>query len=164
MPKAYLIDMDGVLIRGNQVIPGALAFIDRLQTARVPCLVLTNNSFFTPRDHHARLQGMGFNISVEAIFTSVLATAYFLHQQRPGGSAYVVGEAGLTTALHDIGYIFTEHTPEYVVLGETVSYSFERLSTRYAWLPQALVLLPQILTSLVPQNRGRSWHVGPSRR
>jgi NagD protein len=129
MPKAFLIDMDGVLIRGNQAIPGATAFIDQLQATGAPFLVLTNNSFFTPRDHQARLQGMGFNISVEAIFTSALATALFLHQQRPGGSAYVVGEAGLTTALHDIGYIFTEHAPEYVVLGETVSYSFERLST-----------------------------------
>jgi NagD protein len=129
MPKAYLIDMDGVLIRGNQAIPGALAFIDRLQTASAPFLVLTNNSFFTPREHQARLQGMGFNISADTIFTSALATAYFLHQQRPGGSAYVVGEAGLTTALHDIGYIFTEHAPEYVVVGETVSYSFDRLTT-----------------------------------
>jgi NagD protein len=72
---------------------------------------------------------LGFNIPLEAIFTSALATAHFLHQQRPQGSAYVVGEAGLTTALYDIGYIFTEHAPEYVVLGETVSYSFERLST-----------------------------------
>jgi NagD protein len=129
MPKAYLIDMDGVLIRGLQAIPGATAFIDRLQAVGAPFLVLTNNSFFTPRDHQARLQGLGFNIPVEAIFTSALATAHFLHQQRPQGSAYVVGEAGLTTALHDIGYIFTEHAPEYVVLGETVSYSFERLST-----------------------------------
>ena len=129
MPKAYLIDMDGVLIRGDQAIPGAMACIERLQAAGAPFLVLTNNSFYTPRDHQARLQQLGFNIPLEAIFTSALATAHFLHRQRPQGSAYVVGEAGLTTALYDIGYIFTEHAPEYVVLGETVSYSFEHLST-----------------------------------
>jgi NagD protein len=129
MPKAYLIDMDGVLIKGNQAIPGATAFIDRLRTAGAPFLVLTNNSLFTPRDHRVRLQAMGFDIPVESIFTSALATAHFLHWQRPGGSAYVVGEIGLTSALHDVGYILTEYAPEYVVLGETVSYSFERLST-----------------------------------
>jgi NagD protein len=129
MPEAYLIDMDGVLIRGNQAIPGAPAFIERLRGAGAPFLVLTNNSFFTPRDHQARLQALGFNIPVASIFTSALATAHFLHQQRPGGSAYVVGETGLITALHNVGYILTEHAPEYVVLGETVSFSFERLST-----------------------------------
>ncbi|GIX49451.1 MAG: acid sugar phosphatase [Candidatus Tectimicrobiota bacterium] len=129
MPKAYLIDMDGVLVRGNRPIPGAPDFIARLQAAGIPFLVLTNNSFFTPRDHQARLQAMGFDIPAAAIFTSALATAAFLHRQRPHGTAYVVGEAGLTTALHDIGYTLTEHAPEYVVLGETVSFSFERLST-----------------------------------
>ncbi len=129
MPRAYLIDMDGVLIRGTQAIPGAPEFIARLNAAGAPFLVLTNNSFFTPRDHQARLQGMGFDLDAESIFTSALATAQFLHRQRPGGTAYVVGETGLTTALHDIGYVLTEHQPEYVILGETISLSFERLST-----------------------------------
>jgi NagD protein len=92
-------------------------------------LLLTNNSLFTPRDHQARLRAMGLDIPSTSIFTSALATAHFLLQQRPNGSAYVVGEAGLTTALHDIDYVLTEHAPEYVVLGETLSFSFERLST-----------------------------------
>ena len=129
MPKAYLIDMDGVLITGRQAIAGAAAFLDRLQATRTPFLVLTNNSLFTPRDHQARLLAIGLDIPAASIFTSALATAHFLQQQRPNGFAYVVGEAGLTTALHDIGYVLTEHAPEYVVLGETISYSFERLST-----------------------------------
>jgi NagD protein len=127
--KAYLIDMDGVLIKGRHPIAGAATFLDRLQVTGTPFLVLTNNSLFTPRDHCARLQAMGLDIPALSIFTSALATAHFLQQQRPNGSAYVVGEAGLTTALHDIGYVLTEHAPDYVVLGETVSYSFERLST-----------------------------------
>lgn len=129
MPKAYLIDMDGVLIKGRHAISGAADFLARLQTAKAPFLLLTNNSLFTPRDHQARLRAMGLDMPATSIFTSALATAHFLQQQRPDGSAYVVGEAGLTTALHDIGYVLTEHAPEYVVLGETLSFSFERLST-----------------------------------
>jgi len=129
MPKAYVIDMDGVLVQGRTVIPGAPAFLERLRAAGAPYLLLTNNSLFTPRDHQARLQAIGLTIPVGAIFTSALATAQFLERQRPAGTAYVIGESGLTTALYDVGYILTEHNPEYVVLGETVSFSFERLST-----------------------------------
>ena len=129
MPKAYLCDMDGVLITGNQVIPGAIEFLERLRSAKAPFMVLTNNSRFTPRDHQAHLQAMGLDISAESIFTSALATARFLDQQHPKGSAYVIGEPGLTTALHEAGYVLTEHTPDYVILGETKSYSFENLTT-----------------------------------
>jgi NagD protein len=127
--KAYLIDMDGVLIRGNQVIPGAEAFIGRLRKAGNPYMVLTNNSRLTPHDHHMQLTAMGFDIAPDCIFTSALATSGFLEHQRPGGSAYVIGEAGLTTAMHEIGYQLTEHEPDYVVLGETNSYSFANLTT-----------------------------------
>jgi NagD protein len=128
MFKAYLTDMDGVLIRGNQTIPGAIEFIERLKAVKAPFLVLTNNPRFTPRDHEARLRAIGLDIPASAIFTSALATARFLDAQRPRGSAFVIGEAGLTTALHEIGYILTEHDPDYVVLGETVSYSVEQLT------------------------------------
>jgi NagD protein len=92
-------------------------------------MVLTNNSRYTPRDHEVRLRAAGLDIAAESIFTSALATARFLNRQRPGGSAFVIGEAGLTTALHEIGYTFTEHDPDYVVLGETASYSFESITT-----------------------------------
>jgi NagD protein len=129
MSKAYLSDMDGVLIRGSRTIPGAVEFVEKLKTVNAPFLVLTNNSRFTPRDQQARLQAIGLEIEAKNIFTSALAAARFLDSQRPRGSAFVIGEAGLTTALHEIGYVLTEHSPDYVVLGETTSYSFEQLTT-----------------------------------
>ncbi|KAB8141433.1 HAD family hydrolase [Chloroflexia bacterium SDU3-3] len=128
MPKNYLSDMDGVLVRGSDPVPGANEFIDRLQAAGAKFLLLTNNSIYTQRDLQARLARIGLNVPAESIYTSAMATARFLHTQRPGGSAYVVGESGLTTALHDIGYVITEHQPDYVVVGETTSYSFERIT------------------------------------
>jgi NagD protein len=120
--------MDGVLVLGSQVVPGANEFIQRLQQAGAKFLVLTNNSLYTPRDLHVRLQRIGLAVPISAIYTSALATAQFLATQHPGGSAYVIGEAGLTTALHDAGYIITDQQPEYVVLGETTAYSFERIT------------------------------------
>lgn len=124
----YLMDMDGVLVRGAQIIPGADDFIARLRAAGKPFSILTNNSLYTPRDLQARLALSGLHVSVDELYTSAMATAQFLHRQMPNGSAYVIGEAGLTTALHDIGYILTETRPDYVVLGETLAYSFVRLT------------------------------------
>jgi NagD protein len=126
--KNYLTDMDGVLVHGSTLIPGAAEFIQRLRAKDIPFLVLTNNSLYTPRDLQVRLSYIGLNIPPEAIFTSALATAQFLHGQRPGGRAFVIGESGLTTALHDVGYILTDQDPEYVVLGETTTYSFARIT------------------------------------
>ena len=126
--KHYLIDMDGVLLRGAALIPGAAEFLQRLRAQGIPFLILTNNSRYIPRDLQVRLSYMGLDVPPEAIFTSALATAQFLHAQRPGGRAYAVGESGLTTALHDIGYTLTDQEPEYVVLGETTTYSFERIT------------------------------------
>jgi NagD protein len=128
MPKNYICDMDGVLVRGSQVVPGANQFIQRLQQAGAKFLVLTNNSLYTPRDLYVRLQRIGLEVPPNAIYTSALATAQFLNSQHPGASAFVIGEAGLTTALHDIGYVLTDQSPEYVVLGETTAYSFERIT------------------------------------
>jgi NagD protein len=126
--ESWLMDMDGVLIHEQAVIPGAERFVGRLRELGRPFLVLTNNSMYTPRDLAARLAGIGLRLPEERIWTSAMATANFLHSQRPEGSAFVVGEAGLTTALHAIGYTPTEHDPDYVVLGETRTYSFERIS------------------------------------
>jgi NagD protein len=125
---SWLMDMDGVLVREEQPIAGAAGFIARLRELGRPFLVLTNNSIYTPRDLAARLRANGLDVPEEAIWTSALATARFLEDQRPGGSAFVIGEAGLTTALHDVGYTLTEHDPDYVVLGETRTYSFERIT------------------------------------
>ena len=126
--KNYLTDMDGVILRGTKLIPGAAEFVQRLRAQGIPFLILTNNSQYTPRDLQVRLSYMGLNVPSEAIFTSSLATAQFLHDQRPGGRAFAIGESGLTTALHDIGYVLTDQEPEYVVLGETTAYSFERIT------------------------------------
>jgi NagD protein len=129
VPKAVLMDMDGVLIRGSSVIPGAIDFINSLRDANTPFMLLTNNSRFTPRDHQARLRAIGLDIPAKNIFTSALATARFLQKQRPESTAYVIGESGITTAIHEIGYIQSEHSPEYVVLGETISYNFAQITT-----------------------------------
>lgn len=122
------MDMDGVLVREETPVPGADAFVSRLRERGTPFLVLTNNSIYTPRDLAARLRTSGIDVPESSIWTSALATARFLEDQRPGGSAFTVGEAGLTTALHDVGYTLTERAPDYVVLGETRSYSFERIT------------------------------------
>ena len=122
------MDMDGVLVHEEHAIPGADRFLARLRERALPFLVLTNNSMFTRRDLAARLLGGGLEVPEEAIWTSALATASFLEQQRPGGSAFAIGEAGLTTALHASGYTLTDREPDYVVLGETRTYSFERIA------------------------------------
>jgi len=127
-PSSYLMDMDGVLVHEEQLVPGADGFVARLREVGMPFLVLTNNSIYTPRDLAARLHLTGLAVPPEAIWTSALATARFLNAQRPGGTAFVVGEAGLTTALHDIGYVLSERDPDYVVLGETRTYSFEAIT------------------------------------
>ena len=123
-----LLDMDGVLVHEQQAIAGAAAFLDALYEVGLPFMVLTNNSIFTPRDLSARLRLSGLRVQENCIWTSALATARFLDDQRPGGTAHVVGEAGLTTALHEIGYVMVESDPDYVVLGETRNYSFTAIT------------------------------------
>ncbi|NYE36204.1 NagD protein [Nocardioides cavernae] len=125
----WLTDMDGVLVREEDPIPGAKEFIAALRAQDIPFLVLTNNSIFTPRDLRVRLlRSSGIDVPEDRIWTSALATAQFLDEQRPGGSAYVVGESGLTQAVHDVGYVMTDQDPDYVVLGETRTYSFEAIT------------------------------------
>jgi NagD protein len=126
--ESWLMDMDGVLVHEEQAIPGADRFIATLRDNDRPFLVLTNNSIYTRRDLAARLAASGLDIPEDAIWTSALATAGFLADQRPHGSAFVIGEAGLTTALHEAGYTMTERDPDYVILGETRTYSFERIT------------------------------------
>ena len=126
--RSWLTDMDGVLVHEGVALPGAPEFIRALRDAERPFLVLTNNSIFTDRDLRARLAQSGIDVPQEAIWTSALATASFLQDQSPGGSAYVIGEAGLTTALYEVGNTLTESSPDYVVLGETRTYSFEAIT------------------------------------
>ncbi len=120
--------MDGVLVHEGHALPGAGDVIKQWQAAGQRFLVLTNNSIYTPRDLSARLRATGLNIPEESIWTSALATADFLRSQKPKGSAFVIGEAGLTTALHEVGYIQTDVDPDYVVLGESRTFSFETLT------------------------------------
>jgi len=125
---SWLMDMDGVLVHEEQAIPGADRFLAALRERGTPHMLLTNNSIYTRRDLAARLRTSGLEVDEESIWTSALATAKFLEDQRPGGSAFVIGESGLTTALHSAGYTMTERDPDYVVLGETRTYSFERIT------------------------------------
>jgi NagD protein len=125
---SWLMDMDGVLVHEEDALPGAQEFIRRLTELGRPFLVLTNNSIYTRRDLAARLRQSGLAVPEEAIWTSALATARFLEDQRPNGTAFAIGEAGLTTALYQAGYTLTERDPDYVVLGETRTYSFERIT------------------------------------
>jgi NagD protein len=126
--ESWLTDMDGVLIREEHALSGAAEFLQRLVDRDRRFLVLTNNSIFTPRDLVARLAQTGLKVPEEAIWTSGLATATFLADQQPDGSAYVIGEAGLTTPLHEVGYTLTDRDPDFVVLGETRTYSFEAIT------------------------------------
>ncbi len=128
VPAFWLIDLDGVLVREGTVIPGADRFLDALRAAGRRCLVLTNNSIYTPRDLAARLSSMGLEVPESELWTAALATARFVQTQRPNGTAFVLGETGLTTALHEVGYVMTDRDPDYVILGETRTYSFEAIT------------------------------------
>src|ERR1700755_3128673 len=127
--ESWLTDMDGVLVHEGEPVPGAPDFVSRMQARAKPFLILTNNSIYTARDLQARLSRMGIDVPETSIWTSALAPAQFLDGQRPVRTAYVIGEAGLTTALHAVGYILSDHEPDYVVLGETRTYSFEAITT-----------------------------------
>ena len=126
--QCWLTDMDGVLVHENQALPGAPELIQKWLDAGIEFLVLTNNSMYTPRDLAARLRASGLDVPEDRIWTSALATAEFLRSQLPGGTAYVLGEAGIVTALHEAGFVLTDTDPDFVVLGETRTYSFEQIT------------------------------------
>jgi len=125
MKQGFLIDMDGVLYRGSALIAGADYFVQQLRARDIPFRFLTNNSQRTRRDVVAKLARMGIGVEVEHIFTCAMATARFLAQQKPGGTAFVIGEGGLLTALHQNGYAVVDHEPDYVVVGEGRTFNLE---------------------------------------
>jgi NagD protein len=125
--KGFLIDMDGVIYRGHALIPGAAEFIASLRRARIPFLFLTNNSQRTRRDVATKLTRMGVPVEEQHIFTCAMATARFLASQKPHGTAFVIGEGGLLNALHSNGYAIVDKSPDYVVVGEGRTLSFEML-------------------------------------
>ncbi len=153
-PKHYLIDMDGVLVRGRNMIPGADQFIERLKAREAEFLVLTNNPVYTPRDLAHRLQTIGMAIPSERIFTSAMATARFLQSQRPNGTAFVIGESGLTEAIHSVGYIITDMDPDYVVLGETNTYNFELITKTIRLLTEGARFIATNPDASGPSERG----------
>ena len=153
MEKNYLIDMDGVLIHGKKMIPGANEFIQRLKDKGYPFLVTTNNPNYTPGDLAHRLQTTGLKIEAEQIFTSAMATAQFIASQKPNGKAFVIGESGLTEALHKVDYILTDIDPDYVILGETENYSLPRITKAIR-----LILDGAIFVATNPDPTGPSEH------
>lgn len=128
MITAHLLDMDGVLIRGGQPIEGSIDYVAALVATGKPFQIFTNNSRFTPEDHAERLRAVGFPVTPEHIYTSALATARFIELQKPGSSAYVIGDHGLVEALQRAGCRITEFGPDFVVLGDTTSYHYEQIA------------------------------------
>jgi NagD protein len=127
LPKSYVIDMDGVIYQGNRLIEGAARFVEKLRQSNAKFLFLTNSSSKTTAELSKKLAHLGIEASERHFYTSALATAAFLAEQKPKGTAYVIGEAGLYSALYEVGYTISDVRSDYVVVGETRSYNFEMI-------------------------------------
>lgn len=125
--KAFICDMDGVIYHGNRLLPGVREFLDWLKKTQKKFLFLTNSSERSPRELSEKLLRLGLEIEEEHFYTSALATAAFLSQQMPGGSVFVIGETGLTNALYNAGFSMNDMSPDYVIVGDTRSYNYEKL-------------------------------------
>ena len=154
MKHGYLIDMDGVIYRGSELIPGADDFIRELRTRGVPFLFLTNNSQRTRRDVVAKLARMGVEVEEEHVFTCAMATARFLAQQKPSGTAFVIGEGGLLTALHQNGYAVVDHEPDYVVVGEGRTFNLEMVEAAVRLIAAGAKLIATNLDPNCPTQNG----------
>ena len=154
MKHGYLIDMDGVLYRGSEIIPGADAFIAQLRSRRIPFRFLTNNSQRTRRDMVAKLARMGIEVEEEHIFTCAMATARFLAEQKPGGTAFVIGEGGLLTALHQHGFAVVDHEPDYVVVGEGRTFNLEMVEAAVRMIMGGAKLIATNLDPNCPTQNG----------
>lgn len=154
MSAGFLIDMDGVIYRGNQLIPGADRFIAQLVRNDVPFLFLTNNSQRTRRDVATKVRRMGIDVNETHIFTCAMATARFLAKQKPGGTAYVIGEGGLLQALHTNGYAIVDQDPDYVVVGEGRSHNFEMIETAVRMIQDGAKLIATNLDPNCPTQHG----------
>lgn len=125
--KGFICDMDGVIYHGSKLLPGAKSFVNWLKKENKEFLFLTNNSSKTRKELQIKLQNLGIDAEEKHFYTSALATASFLRKQRPGGSAYVIGDAGLTNAMYNVGFSMNNTNPDYVVLGETRTYNYEMM-------------------------------------
>jgi 5'-nucleotidase len=154
MKQGYLIDMDGVLYRGTELIPGADFFIQQLRDRDIPFRLLTNNSQRTCRDVVAKLARMSIDVEEEHVFTSAMATARFLAQQTPSGTAFVIGEGGLLTALHQNGYAVVDHEPDYVVVGEGRTFNLELVEAAVRMITSGAKLIATNLDPSCPTQNG----------
>src|SRR5688572_9746122 len=146
--------MDGVLYRGPELIPGADRFVRELRDRHIPFRFLTNNSQRTRRDVVARLTRMGLDVEEEHVFTSAMATARFLAEQKPGGTAFVIGEGGLLTALHQNGYAVVDHDPDYVVVGEGRTFNLELVEAAVRMILNGAKLIATNLDPNCPTQNG----------
>ena len=154
MRHGFLIDMDGVLYRGPQLIPGAEVFIRELRARDIPFRLLTNNSQRTRRDVAAKLARLGIDVEEEHVFTSAMATARYLASQKPDGTAFVIGEGGLLTALHLNGYAVVDHAPDYVVVGEGRTFNLELIETAVHMIANGAKLIATNLDPNCPTQSG----------
>ncbi|QDU54656.1 TIGR01457 family HAD-type hydrolase [Aeoliella mucimassa] len=154
MKRGFLLDMDGVIYRSSELIPGAKQFIETLRSCDIPFMFLTNNSQRTRRDVATKLERMGIPVTEKHIFTCAMATARYLARQHPGGTAYVIGEGGLQTALHKNGYAVVDRSPDYVVVGEGRTLSFEMLETAVQMVLDGAKLVATNLDPNCPTKSG----------
>ncbi|MFW7381614.1 MAG: HAD-IIA family hydrolase [Oligoflexus sp.] len=154
MSVGFLIDMDGVIYRGHELIPGSLEFVRRLLDHQIPFMFLTNNSQRTPIDIAIRMQRLGFPITPDHVYTSALATAQYLSQQKPQGTAYVIGEGGLLNALHDVGFAIIDHAPDYVIVGEGRTFTLETLERAVQMVANGAKLIATNLDPNCPTPEG----------
>lgn len=154
MKHGYLIDMDGVLYRGHDLISGADDFIHQLRTRGIPFRLLTNNSQRTRRDVATKLQRLGIEVEEEHVFTSAMATARFLAQQKPHGTAFVIGEGGLHQALHSNGYSVVDRDPDYVVVGEGRTFNLELVDLAVRLIHRGAKLIATNLDPNCPTENG----------
>lgn len=152
--KGFLIDMDGVIYRSHELIPGADSFIEGLKRARIPFMFLTNNSQRTRRDVATKLARMGVDVEEKNIFTCAMATARFLASQKPHGTAFVIGEGGLLNALHMNGYAIVDRAPDYVVIGEGRTLSYEMLEQAVQMVLDGAKLIATNLDPNCPTKSG----------
>jgi NagD protein len=155
MPKGFLIDMDGVIYSGMELIPGADTFIASLKKKKIPFLFLTNNSQRTPLDVVNKLAGLGIEADTTDVFTSAMATGWFLARQKPNGSAYVLGEGGLLTSLHENGYSLVTQNPDFVVVGEGRNFTLEMVNNAVDMILGGAKL---VATNLDPSPKMKGWN------
>src|SRR5882672_6708519 len=154
--KGFLIDMDGVIYKGSEPIPGAVEFINSLRDRGYPFLFLTNNSQRTNRDVCYKLRKMGFDVNHEDIFTCAMATARYLASKKVHGTAYVIGEGGLLTELHNAGYSIVDDHPDYVIIGEGRTIMLESVDKAINMIMDGAKLIATNLDPNCPVGNGKS--------